>query len=96
VPPSVAISNSVKSEINAITSEINRVASTTPTECNVGPALASIENRVSGLSDQIENITLSCETEKDVLEEKIIVREMIIGFFIVLVGLYLYGRLRGR
>lgn len=92
--PSKAISNSVKNELNAISSDIDGMSGRLPPECETN-ALKTIKIRLDNISGQVENISLSCQTEKKVLEEKINVRNVIIvflGFLVLLVGYLLFKK----
>lgn len=92
-----AISNASVSQLNAISNAIKEVSSGAVAKCpEVSSKLDLINSQISGVKGQIENITLACRTEKKVLEEKITVRNIIIGFLSVIIGLILFIVFRSK
>lgn len=79
--PSEAITNNAINELNGVTATVEHIQATTPAQCKTEALTANlnaIKTQISSVSGQIKNISLACETEKNVLEEKLTVRNIII------------------
>lgn len=99
--PSIAIAESTKKEIVAIQDTIKNIEKTTPKECKTDVLLASLDSinkQVSLIGGQVDSISLACQTEKNVLEERITARNSIIfgmGILLaVLVFLFMKGKIK--
>lgn len=89
VDPSKAITENAIIGLTDIEKSVSRIESQTEKECLTDALKSNLEalrSQTKIISGQIESISLSCQTEKQVLEEKITVREVLIGLlgFIVL------------
>lgn len=94
--PSEAISNSAIHELKAISSELKQIEAQIPSECRNAfqNGLTPIYERIDIVQGQVKNISLSCETEKEVLKNEITIRNLIILVLILLiVGYFL---IRGK
>ena len=58
--------------------------------------LEALKAQANTITGQVENISLACQTEKQVLEEKITVRNVIISFLLVLFVLIGYIKVRRK
>lgn len=94
--PSEAITNNAINELKDVTATVEHIQATTPAQCKTEALTANlnaIKTQISSVSGQIKNISLACETEKNVLEEKLTVRNIIIlalaGALILLSVLFL-------
>ena len=89
--PSQSIVDNAQQEIVSIQETVKKIELQTPEECKTELFLAnleSIERQITTIGGQIESIGLSCQTEKEVLEERITVREMAIAcLMLIIVGL---------
>lgn len=89
--PSQAIVENTRREVAAVQETVKKIEAQTPAECKTDVFLANLEainRQVTTIGGQIESIGLSCQTEKQVLEERITTREMVIvALFLVIVGL---------
>ncbi len=88
--PSVAIMETAQKEVAAVQKTVERLEKTTPPECKTDVFLANLEvikTQMTVFNDQLENMNTACKTEKQVLEEKISKRNIIIGFLAVIIGL---------
>lgn len=83
--PSEQISDSVKNDLKGITQQLDNLSVNLPQECkkSLEINLKPIYTQINGLSDRVESINLSCKEEKEVLNQKITVRDS----FIVILGL---------
>ncbi len=90
--PSQAIVENTRREIAAVQETVKKIELQTPAECKTEVFLANLEavnRQVSTLGGQIESIGLSCQTEKQVLEERIVARNMaIVCLLLIGVGLF--------
>lgn len=89
VAPSEQISDSVKTDLKGITQQLDNLSINLPKECQnaLKSNLKPIYTQISGLSDRVESINLSCKEEKEVLKQKITVRDS----FIVILGIFVVG-----
>lgn len=89
--PSEAIVENTRRDVVAVQETVKKIEAQTPAECKTDVFLANLEainRQVTTIGGQIESIGLSCQTEKQVLEERITTREMVIvALFLVIVGL---------
>ena len=89
--PSQAIVENTRREVAVVQETVKKIEAQTPPECKTDVFLANLEainRQVTTIGGQIESIGLSCQTEKQVLEERITTREMVIvALFLVIVGL---------
>lgn len=91
------ISQNAIKDVQNITQAVERIEKQTTKECKTDALMSNLETLKSqavSISSQIKSMELSCSTEKTVLEEKIIVRNIIIGCLLSLFVLLLW--LRGR
>lgn len=97
--PSESISHSVKNDLNAISKEVKGVSGIITPECRntvLEGRLNEISLKIQNVSGQVENITLACQTEKNVLSEKILLRNFIIGVLLALTVLLCYFIVKRR
>lgn len=89
--PSEAISNSAIHELKTISSELKQIEAQIPNECKNAflKGLNPIYERIDIVQGQVKNISLSCQTEKAVLEQQISKLEWIIVFLIALIIFYI-------
>lgn len=89
--PSEAIVENTQRDVVAVQETVKKIEAQTPPECKTDVFLANLESikrQVTTIGGQIESIGLSCQTEKQVLEERITTREMVIVvLFLVIAGL---------
>lgn len=89
--PSQAIVENTRRDVAVVQETVKKIESQTPPECKTDVFLANLEainRQVTTIGGQIESIGLSCQTEKQVLEERITTREMVIVvLFLVIIGL---------
>ena len=90
--PSESISNSIKNDLKALSSEVQSVGSILPKECKTDAIvgrLNEISIKIKNVSSQVENINLACKTEKQVIEQRVLIRNIFIGilsFLVVVLG----------
>lgn len=90
--PSQALVENTRREVVAVQETVKRIEKQTPPECKTDVFLANLEainRQVTTIGGQIESIGLSCQTEKQVLEERITTREMVIfgmGVLVLVLG----------
>ena len=90
--PSQTIAASTLRDVSAVQETVKKIEVQTPAECKTEVFLAhleSINRQVSGIGGQIESISAACQTEKQVLEERITARNGIIfglGVLILVLG----------
>lgn len=90
--PSQAIVENTRREVAAVQETVKKIELQTPEECKTELFMANLEainRQVTSIGGQIESIGLSCQTEKRVLEERIVARNMAI------VCLFLIGAILG-
>lgn len=89
--PSQTIVENTRREVAAVQETVKKIELQTPKECKTELFLANLEavnRQVSTLGGQIESIGLSCQTEKQVLEERIVARNIaIVCLLLIGVGL---------
>lgn len=86
-PSEVIAQNAIK-EIVSVQETVKKIELQTPEECKTDLFMAnleSIERQITSIGGQIESIGLSCQTEKEVLEERLAVREMAITCLILII-----------
>lgn len=90
--PSQTIVENTRREVAAVQETVKKIELQTPKECKTELFLANLEavsRQVSTIGGQIESIGLSCQTEKQVLEERIVARNMaIVCLLLIGVGLF--------
>ena len=92
--PSQMIAKAALSEIAGVQEMVRKIETQTPAECKTDVFLAhleSINRQVSGIGGQIESISAACQTEKQVLEERIGARNAVIfglGVLILILGYF--------
>lgn len=89
------ISQNAIKDVKNITEAVERIEKQTKTECKTDALMSNLEalkSQAVSISSQIKTIELSCTTEKQVLEEKIIVRNVIIGCLVALFVLLIWIR----
>ena len=90
--------NTIK-EVIGVKKVIKQIEQKTPIECKSDLFLSQLQTlntQADSIKAQVENISLACQTEKDVLREKIKIRELIIACFIAIMILILCLRLKGK
>jgi hypothetical protein len=90
--------NTIK-EVIEVKKVIKQIEEKTPIECKSElflSQLQTITTQTDSIKAQVENISLACQTEKNVLREKIKIRELIIACFIAIMILILCLRLKGK
>lgn len=98
VDPSKAITENAVKGLTDIEKSIERIESQTKKECLTEALIANLEalkSQTKIISGQVESISMSCQTEKQVLEEQKTVREVLIGllgFIVLLLGYKLIKR----
>lgn len=91
--PSESISNGVKNDLNTLSKEIKSVSSVVLPECKTDTLvgrLNEISLKVKNISSQVENISLACKTEKQVLEQSVTIRNIWIGILGAAIAVLLY------
>lgn len=92
--PSRTIAAAVLSEVTGVQETVKKIEVQTPIECKTEVFMAhleSINRQVSGIGGQIESISAACQTEKQVLEERITARNGVIfglGVLILVLGYF--------
>lgn len=90
--------NTIK-EVVEVKKVIKQIEQKTPVECKSDLFLSQLQTlntQTDSIKAQVENISLACQTEKNVLREKIKIRELIIACFIAIMILILCLRLKGK
>ena len=96
--PSSSITTSAVNDLKGITKSIELIEKTTTPECKTDVLMVNLETlkaRVESVDGKVKSIDLTCATEKQVLKEKITVREVLIGvlgFVMLLLGYKLIKR----
>lgn len=89
------ISQNAIKDVKNITEAVERIEKQTVKECKTDALMSNLEalkSQAVSISSQIKTIELSCTTEKEVLQEKIIVRNVIIGCLALLFVLLIWIR----
>ena len=84
--PSQTIAASTLREVSAVQETVKKIEVQTPIECKTEVFMAHLESINGG---QIESISAACQTEKQVLEERITARNGVIfglGVLILVLG----------
>ena len=90
--PSQTIAAATLREVAAVQETVKKIEVQTPKECKTDVFMAHLEainRQVSGIGGQIESISAACQTEKQVLEERIVARNAVIfglGVLILVLG----------
>ena len=93
--PSQLIVENTQREVVAVQETVKKIEAQTPPECKTDVFLANLEainRQVAGIGGQIESIGLSCQTEKQVLEERIVARNGVIfglGVLVLVLGWFI-------
>lgn len=88
--------NTIK-EVVEVKKIITQIKDKTPIECKSDlflSQLQSIDIQADSIRTQVENISLACQTEKDVLKKDIRIRELVIISFFAIFIFILIVRLR--
>lgn len=88
--------NTIK-EVVSVKKVIKQIEEKTPIECKTDlflSQLQTINTQTDSIKAQVENISLACQTEKDVLKKDIKIREFIIVGILALLLFLLFIRLR--
>lgn len=91
--PSETITNNAIRDLTSITSDLDNTLVSLPKECQndaVRASFGTIKARVNSVEGQVKTISLACQSEKNVLEEKIINRNLIIAFLFAIIVLLVY------
>lgn len=91
------ITQSTIKEVVEVKKVIKQIEEKTPIECKTDlflSQLQTITTQTDSIKAQIENISLACQTEKDVLKKDIRIRELIIAGILSLLLFLLFIRLR--
>lgn len=94
-----AIANNAIKDVQSITEAVDRIEKQTAIECKTDSLVSNLEAlkaQANSISSQIKSMELSCVTEKQVLEEKILVRNVMIGSLTTLLVAVLFFFLRFR
>ena len=97
--PSEAITNNAINELNGVTATVEHIQATTLPQCKTDALTANlnaIKTQISSVSGQIKNISLSCQTEKQVLKEEITTRDIIIVALLCLIVAYIFLKIYKR
>lgn len=97
--PSESIANSVIKDLTNHEKAIETLEKQTQKECKTELFVTSInalKAQTESISGQVKSITQACKTEKVVLEQKITIREIIIGILAFLVGIMVYLFIKRR
>lgn len=90
--------NTIK-EVIEVKKVIKQIEEKTPIECKTDlflSQLQTITTQTDSIRAQVENISLACQTEKDVLKKDIKIREMIImGLFALFLFIFIIRLKRG-
>lgn len=95
--PSESIANGVINDLNAHKQAISILDKQTTKECKTeafSASLNALKSQTESIAGQVQSISQACKTEKDVLEQKITIREIIIGALIALICLFLFLKRR--
>ena len=90
VPPSEVISNTVINELQSHTQSIALLEKQTTPECKTEAFIANlnaIRTQTENMVGQVKSISQSCKVEKQVLEQSITIRDIIIGILACLLAL---------
>ena len=97
--PSETIANGVIKDLNAHQQAISNLEKQTSKECKTEAFVANlnaIKAQTDSLVGQVKSISQACQTEKVVLEQKITIREIIIGILVALLCLVLFLWIRTK
>ena len=97
IDPSQAITENAVKGLTDIEKSVERIEKQTKEECKTDALVSNLEalkSQAKIISGQVESISMSCQTEKQVLEEKITVRDTLIGLLGLLVLLLGYRLIR--
>lgn len=97
--PTKAIADSAIKDLHNITDTLDRIEKQTSEECKTDALMsniAALRSQSVSISSQIKSIELAHKTEKQVLEEKITVREVVIASLSVILLLIIYLRIRKK
>ena len=92
-PPSEVISNTVVNELQSHTQAISLLEKQTTPECKTDAFVANLnalKSQTENMVGQVKSISQSCKVEKNVLEQKITIRDIIIGILVVALGLFVF------
>lgn len=92
-----AIANNAIGDVKSISEAVERIEKQTKTECKTDALMSNLEAlkaQATSISSQIKSVTLSCTTEKQVLESQIVLRNVIIGSLLTLLAAVLFFFLR--
>lgn len=93
------ITQSTIKEVVEVKKVIKQIQEKTPIECKTDlflSQLQTITTQTDSIKAQVENISLACQTEKDVLKKDIKIREMIImGLFALFLFIFIIRLKRG-
>lgn len=97
--PSESIANGVIKDLNAHQQAIENLEKQTSKECKTEAFVANlnaIKAQTDSLMGQVKSISQACKTEKVVLEQKITIRDIIIGVLLSLLFVlgYLFVRFK--
>lgn len=93
------ITQSTIKEVVEVKKVIKQIEEKTPIECKTDlflSQLQTITTQTDSIKAQVENISLACKTEKDVLKKDIKIREMvIIGLFALFLFVFIIRLKKG-
>lgn len=93
------ITQSTIKEVVEVKKVIKQIEEKTPIECKTDlflSQLQTITTQADSIKAQVENISLACKTEKDVLKKDIKIREMvIIGLFALFLFVFIIRLKKG-
>ena len=92
-----AVADGAVADVKEINKIVERIEKQTKEECKTEALISNLESlksQTTSISSQIKNIKQACATEKKVLEQKIITRNIIILFATIVVVFLLYILIR--
>lgn len=97
--PSESISHQVINDLNAHEQAIQTLDKQTTKECKSEAfvtSLNALKSQTESIKGQVKSISQACQTEKVVLEQKITIREIMIGVLLAILGILGYLFIRRR
>ena len=95
--PSETIANGVIKDLNTHQQTITNLEKQTSKECKTEAFMASlnaIKNQTESISGQVKSISQACQTEKRILEQSVLIRNIIIGILTSVLALLLFLLIR--
>lgn len=98
-PPSEVISNTVVNGLQSHVEAISLLEKQTTPECKTDAFIANLnalKSQTENMVGQVKSISQSCKIEKDVLQQMITNRNIIIGFLGLILGFILFFSIKKR